>query len=158
VDDAGELLQGTGRPASGVRWHEEYPLTETLDALQLVVGAHRSLGWSGRSVPDWWLYQIVLGDLVVGDVGFHGPPAVGARPEVEIGYDVVPGLRGRGIATTACRLLLALAWAQGAAVVRAETDPDNVASQRVLLNAGFTHAGSDRYSLTRPSPVVGSAA
>jgi RimJ/RimL family protein N-acetyltransferase len=158
LDDAGALLDGTSGPSAGLRWHEEYPLAETLDALQLVVAAHRAEGWSGRSLPDWWMYQIVCDDLVVGDAGFHGPPAVDAQPEVEIGYDVVPGIRGRGVATTACRLLLVLAWAQGAAVVRAETDPDNVASQRVLLNAGFTPAGSDRYAHRRPVPVSMGAA
>ena len=158
LDDAAELLAGTAGPVSGMRGHEEYPLAETLDALQLVEAAHHAVGWSGDSLPDWWMYQIVCDDVVIGDVGFHGPPAVGGQPEVENGYDVVPGLRGRGIATTACRLLLALAWSQGAAVVRAETDPDNEASRRVLLNAGFSTAGPDRYALLRPAPVVGSAA
>jgi RimJ/RimL family protein N-acetyltransferase len=69
---------------------------------------------------------------------------------VEIGYDVVPALRGLGIAGRACRLVLEQAWRDGADVVGAETDPDNVPSQRVLTGAGFTSLGYFRYVIERP--------
>jgi len=45
----------------------------------------------------------------------------------------------------------AKAWGDGATVVRAETDADNLASRRVLLRAGFAAVGRDRYVITRPS-------
>ena len=48
---------------------------------------------------------------------------------VEIGYAVVPGLRGRGVAGRAVAQLLALAWRDGADEVLAGTDEDNAASQ-----------------------------
>jgi RimJ/RimL family protein N-acetyltransferase len=166
------LLSGAGTPEPGLRWHEDYPMAETLDALAMTVQAHRETGWSTEVQPLWWAQQIVLTHptreaTVVGDIGFHGPPAVEATPavhakpaderrgdepvELEIGYNVVAALRGRGIATQACRLLLAYAWRHGATLVRAETDPDNHPSQRVLLRAGFTEVGSFRYEIARPA-------
>ncbi|MFP5282785.1 MAG: GNAT family N-acetyltransferase, partial [Actinomycetes bacterium] len=63
---------------------------------------------------------------------------------------VVPGMRGRGVATAACRLLLAVAWHDGASVVEAETEPGNVASQRVLAGAGFLAGPTGRWTARRP--------
>jgi ribosomal-protein-alanine N-acetyltransferase len=125
-------------------------MEETLSALAMLVAAHRAVGWSGGTRPSWWLHQIVLGDTVVGDVGFHGPPAATGPVEVEIGYNVVGGLRGRGIGTQACRLLLLLAWRDGARLVRAEVDPGNEASRRVLLRCGFTELDGLRFQAERP--------
>lgn len=150
LDEAAALLAGTGRPAAGLRWHEEYPMTETLTALGMVVAAHRAAGEPLPATPSWWLHQIVLGDQVVGDVGFHGPPPLTGRVEVEIGYNVVEGLRGRGIATRACGLILEQAWRDGAAVVLAETGAGNVASHQVLLHCGFA-GRRGRYEHPRPT-------
>jgi [ribosomal protein S5]-alanine N-acetyltransferase len=65
------------------------------------------------------------------------------RPGVaETGYWVIPRARGRGLATRAVRL--ASAWAlsdAGLARVEALVEPDNVASQRALLAAGFRAEG-----------------
>jgi len=148
-------MAGGGEPGPGLRWHEEYPLEETLDALAMTLGARPVSEEPLATEPLWWLHQIVLaapggGGLVVGDVGFHGPPAGSGRAEVEIGYDVVPALRGLGIAGRACRLVLEQAWRDGADVVGAETGPDNLASQRVLTGAGFTSLGYFRYVIERP--------
>jgi RimJ/RimL family protein N-acetyltransferase len=41
--------------------------------------------------------------MVIGDVGFVGPP--GEDGVVEIGFSVIPSYRGRGIATEAVRAL-----------------------------------------------------
>jgi predicted acetyltransferase len=53
-----------------------------------------------------------------------------------IGYSVVPWKRNRGYATSALRLMLPEARAQGLAYVEITTDPDNIASQRVILANG----------------------
>jgi RimJ/RimL family protein N-acetyltransferase len=66
--------------------------------------------------------------------GFTGPPQDG---EVEIGYQVAPAHRGRGVATAAVRTWVERAHAAGVHRVVARTDPAAVASARVLERAGF---------------------
>ncbi|HEU0193951.1 MAG TPA: GNAT family protein [Gaiellales bacterium] len=66
---------------------------------------------------------------------------------VELGYGVHPSARGRGVGRRA--VSLATAWAfdvLGAARVEARTDPENLASQRLLEKAGFTAEGVERSS------------
>ena len=53
-----------------------------------------------------------------------------------IGYSVVPWKRRRGYATQALRLMLPMARERGLVHVDLTTDPDNVASQRVILANG----------------------
>ena len=53
-----------------------------------------------------------------------------------IGYSVVPWKQRRGYATQALALLLCEAPAQGLAYVQITTDPENLASQRVILANG----------------------
>jgi len=51
--------------------------------------------------------------------------------------------------TLAARLLLELAWRDGATVVRAETTSDNVASRRVLIKAGLVAGGDGVFEVRR---------
>lgn len=153
VTEATALLAGAGRPGPGLRWHAEYPMEETLGALGMIVDTHRMAGWDGQRLPQWWLHQILLADEVVGDIGFHSPPAEQGPVEVEIGYNVVEGLRGRGIATRACGLVVAQTWRDGAVAVRAEAD--NPASATVLVRSGFTSLGYRRYMIERPIEAPG---
>jgi ribosomal-protein-alanine N-acetyltransferase len=57
----------------------------------------------------WGHHQVVetSSGLVVGGVGFHGPPNSG---EAEIGYGIVVSRRGRGYATEAVATLVSSAW------------------------------------------------
>lgn len=148
---AHRLLAGTATAADRTGWHEQYPMTETATALQVVVAASAAMGWSGLEPPRWWTHQIVVAGLVVGDAGFCGPPAADGPAVVEISYAVVPAWRGRGVATAACRQLLELAWQGGANAVIAEVDPTNEASVRVLTAAGFRRESPDRY---RAGPIA----
>lgn len=60
----------------------------------------------------------------------------------ELGYRVGQEASGRGVATTTVRHLCSIAPSRhGVRTLRAATSRDNVASQRVLLNAGFTEVG-----------------
>ena len=61
-----------------------------------------------------------------------------------IGYAVVPGKRGQGHATRALGLLLPEARAVGLRHVELTTDPENVASQRVITTNGGVLVGSFR--------------
>ena len=137
--------------ADTTAWHPDYPLPETVDALALRLSAHQVDG-PPAAVPPWWVHEIRYRGQVVGDAGFHGPPAATGPVEVEVGYAVVPALRGRGIATRACALLLAVAWRTGADTVLAETELTNLASRSVLARNGFLPSG-DGYAVTRPGAL-----
>lgn len=120
-----------GAPGAGDRWHADYPFADELDPLRSLLVE--------RAEPDpvFTMYQVRMraDGIAVGGIGFHGP--LDANGAAEIGYGLVEGVRGRGYATEAVRAITALAFAHGAALVKADTDPLNVASQRVLLGAGF---------------------
>jgi RimJ/RimL family protein N-acetyltransferase len=129
-------------------WHPEYPLPDSIDAIAMLFAAHRAILGAVSKSPSWWIHQIVVDGVVVGDIGFHGPPS----PElaVEIGYSVVPALRGRGIASRACALIVQQAWQDGADTVIAETDADNVVSQAVLRRNGFQRRSDGVFMINRP--------
>jgi RimJ/RimL family protein N-acetyltransferase len=59
-----------------------------------------------------------------------------------VGYWLAPQARGRGLTSAALRALSRWAFEElGLGRVELVTDPDNVASQRVAENAGFTREG-----------------
>jgi RimJ/RimL family protein N-acetyltransferase len=64
--------------------------------------------------------------------------------EGEIGYWVAPWARGRGVASAAVRRLSAHMFEQGLQRLVLRTDPENAASQRVAIAAGFTREGISR--------------
>ena len=143
----------TGCVEEPIPWHDDYPQPETLDGWAMVLAAHEVMGSVLTSgPPPWWVHQIVDADEVVGDIGFHGPPAYGAARTavVEIGYNVVPARRRQGLATRACAMIIELAWRDGADRVVAVTDPYNVGSQQVLLRNGFRQSFGGGFSLERP--------
>jgi RimJ/RimL family protein N-acetyltransferase len=129
-------------------WHPQYPLPDSIDAIAMLFASHRAMLGAVNESPVWWIHQIIVDAVVVGDIGFHGPP----DPElaVEIGYSVVPAWRGRGVASRACALILQQAWQDGADTVIAETDTDNVASQAVLLRNGFRRGPDGVFVINRP--------
>ncbi len=87
--------------------------------------------------PASWL--IVEDDQVVGMCSITRPPREGV---IDIGYGIAPSRRNRGIAGRAIRDVVA--WARtnpGVQAITAETSPANLASQRVLVRAGFVQVG-----------------
>ncbi len=86
--------------------------------------------------------------VIIGDVGFHGPPDAGS---LEVGYALAPGWRGRGYATEAVGRLCAWGLGEGGAhVVTARIRPDNEASARVVARLGFERVGvADGFELWR---------
>lgn len=90
---------------------------------------------------DWYAMWIIENEdgIRVGDLCFKGYED-GKNPE--IGYGIDEEFQGKGYATEAVKLALAWAFSHpGVAAVEAETDPDNIASQRVLAKCGFKPAG-----------------
>ena len=138
-------------------WAPDYPGDGDVVIARLLQGADQDVGrewgqvgqaragiaagWRAvRAEPGdeaWGHRQVVerASGLVVGGIGFFGPPL---DAEVEIGYGIVPSRQGRGYATEALLAMIAMAWADARVrTVVAGTDPGNVASQRVLGKAGF---------------------
>jgi [ribosomal protein S5]-alanine N-acetyltransferase len=148
---AGKLRTALRPQPVGVQlpsWHPQYPLPDSVDAIAMVFAAHEAVHGATGEPPAWWIHQMVVDGVVVGDIGFHGPP--GPERTVEIGYSVVPAWRRRGVATRACNLILQQAWQDGAEIVVAETDHDNVASQKVLLSNGFRQGSDGIFMIERP--------
>jgi predicted acetyltransferase len=82
-----------------------------------------------------WIWD---GDFC-GSIGFRWRPGDSTLPDYvlgHIGFAVAPWKRGRGAATRALALMLDEARARGLDYVELTTDPDNVASQRVIAANG----------------------
>lgn len=126
-------------PAGNDRWADDFPFggdvaaTGALLQATALRGDQRPFGYS--------LLRRRSDGLAIGGIGFKGPPEDGA---LEVGYGLAPSARGQGYATEALIAMLGIAAGLGVAVVRADTEPDNVASQRTLEKAGFLPAGGDR--------------
>lgn len=153
VRHAADLLRGRRpRPEGGWGFDPGYPTADTVDALAMLTAAHEAMARTlVAAEPVWWMFYVVVGQTVVGDVGFHGPPAAEPPYAVEIGYQILPAWRGRGLATRACELLLVQAWRDGADLVTAEVEPGNEASRRVLLHCGFRLRDDGVFALFRPT-------
>ena len=79
-----------------------------------------------------------------GSIGLRWRPGTTALPPHclgHIGYAVVPWKQRSGYATTALRLILPEAKAAGLRYVELTTDPDNIASQRVIESNGGVLVG-----------------
>jgi RimJ/RimL family protein N-acetyltransferase len=131
-------------PARDRPWARGYPLEGDTRACASYAGHLPASAGPGGSNPFGY-YQIVEEDVVVGGIGFHGPPDGGM---VEVGYGVVPGVRGRGVATAALRMLLSQVIAAGDGAGRVtrvvgRTEETNVASQKVMLAVGMQLVGRD---------------
>jgi RimJ/RimL family protein N-acetyltransferase len=125
--DEGEALHD-GRSLPGWAFADGYPLPDTKDGVGFLV-RHR--------VTAFGFYLAVRRDdrLVIGEIGFTGPAQEGV---VAIGYAIVPSARRQGFATEAVVALTTWALAQPEVdEVRAQTLPDNEASIRAVLRAGF---------------------
>lgn len=133
---------------AGWTWIDGRPYEGTQVAAGMIVAAADAGVWQ----PEWGMYVLVrtADHVAIGGIGWHGPPDAGAA---ELGYDLSESARGRGYASEALRALSAWALEQpGVAVVVARTEEENVASQRVMVRAGFARVDSAeelwRYELT----------
>ncbi|HEY2520030.1 MAG TPA: GNAT family N-acetyltransferase [Streptosporangiaceae bacterium] len=137
-------------------WAHGYPLPGTrIAARMLLRGAEAAGDAADGRIPPWGMFQIVLRGTgeVIGDIGFHGPPDPAGT--AEIGYGLVEGHRGRGLAGESAVAVCALAWSRpGVRRIVAQTDQANAPSAGVLRHAGFhddgTADGMRHFSLPRP--------
>lgn len=132
LEGAQEILEG--------RRHEDWTAGYPTPGDLVVAGRIVEGAWTPASdTRPWGVWTILVDAVVVGGVGFHSDPDDGGW--VEIGYGIAEEHRGQGITTTALRMLLDKAQDGGASGAFATTDPDNVASQRVLQHCGFVRDG-----------------
>ncbi|RHW27635.1 N-acetyltransferase [Nocardioides immobilis] len=107
---------------------------------------HRQMGRATDGVGVSQAIVDLSDDRAVGLV------VVSLRPQPRVGglgYWVVPAARGRGAATVGGRLIMPWSFeALGLQRLEAWVEPTNLASQRVLLRAGFQHEGRLRNFFT----------
>jgi predicted acetyltransferase len=99
-------------------------------------------GSKASRIPGFHLW-IWDGDFC-GSIGLrwrHGSDELPPYVLGHIGYSVVPWKRGRGYAKAALGMMLVHARAEGLGYVELTTDPDNLASQRVIVANGGTLVG-----------------
>lgn len=88
----------------------------------------------------YWLIAIKTPSFGVGLIGYKGIPNL--HGEVEIGYGISPNMQGKGYMTEAVNAFSHWAFqADDCLAIRAQTDPHNIASQKVLQKAKFSLTG-----------------
>jgi ribosomal-protein-alanine N-acetyltransferase len=125
----------------GATLSDDWPLPDLLDVLPLQASASAEDARFGV-----WIVIEVATQVVVGDIGFIGPP--GDDGIVEIGYSVVPDRRGHRYAAEAGLALVGWAFrVEGVNAVVAGTDADNLPSIWTLEHLGFSRTGDDDLQL-----------
>ncbi len=139
LDDHGARAVLDGRPPDGLMWAEGYPLVSTIQA------AADLLEREPRTLRDLFAYfQIVRrnGSYVIGDCGFESP--LDARGAVEIRWQLVQRLHGRGLESEALEALIGFAFTRDEVVcVRASARTGDFGRRRLLERVGMMAVGED---------------
>lgn len=146
-----------GEPADGELWAPGYPDPMDVEGARDFLKACASTG-DPRPFGNFEIRRAEDG-AAIGGLGFNRTPD--AEGTVTIGYALIPGARGQGYASEALRALLDFAWSKGVALVQADADLDNAASQHVMRAAGMREVGEDHrvryFELPAPPAVPTSA-
>jgi RimJ/RimL family protein N-acetyltransferase len=136
VAEAERIVARSAAPADA--WAVDFPFEGDVGAAEAFLRATAALG----EQRPFGYYRIArLSDgLAVGGIGFKGQPDGRC---VEIGYGLAPSARGHGYAAEAVIALLSVAADNGLLRVIADTNPDNIASQRTLIRCGFRLMSTD---------------
>lgn len=122
-----------GEPGPEDHWAEGFPREDDSDPAAGLAAAQ-------QDPAPFGIYALVPREhgRVIGSAGFFGPPD--ADGEVTIGYGMVEPEWGQGYGTQAVARLVEICRAHGGVTaINADTDPDNIGSQRVLEKNGFKH-------------------
>ena len=128
-DEAARVVAGT--PADGDNWAEGFPREDDRDGAA-------GLASAVSDPAPFGCYRIVapVSGQTIGTAGFYGPPDESGQ--VTIGYGLVDQEWGNGYGTHAVTGLIEICRGNGAVTaIVADTDLDNIASQRVLEKNGF---------------------
>ncbi|KAH8665104.1 acyl-CoA N-acyltransferase [Tricladium varicosporioides] len=80
--------------------------------------------------------------VIVGRIGFHGPPS--SNGTVEVGYETSPEHRNQGHAKAAMQIFVDVARGmESVKILRACVAPENAASRRVVESAGLRIVGRE---------------
>ncbi|MFI7593025.1 GNAT family N-acetyltransferase [Micromonospora sp. NPDC049359] len=139
ADDIADLVDGCADPLSQ-RFVSTMPSPYTEVDARSWVKAGAPAVWAGGGAA----YAIAdpATDRLLGATGLSNP--MPARSQADIGYWLRPAARGRGLATAATRALSEHAFDIGTRRLELHTEPENAASQRVALAAGFRYEGLRR--------------
>ena len=108
---------------------------ECQNILQMWEAYYHSIGFE----PPWIGYFIQDHEQIVGTCAFTGKPV---NHRVEVSYYTFPAHEGKGIATWACKALVALAYAHDPTIIIfAKTAPENNASTSILKKNAFVFSG-----------------
>jgi RimJ/RimL family protein N-acetyltransferase len=130
-DEAARVVAGT--PGDGDNWAAGFPRQDDRDGSAALASAAADPGPYGN-------YRIVVlaRRQTIGTAGFYGPPDEAGQ--VTIGYGLVDHEWGNGYGTAAAAGLIEVCRRRGGvSTILADTDQDNIASQRVLRKNGFEH-------------------
>jgi RimJ/RimL family protein N-acetyltransferase len=131
IDEAERIL--AREPGTQDSWAQDFPFDGDVIGLTMFLRATAAFG---DQYPFGHYVVVRTADgQAIGGVGFKGQPKNGT---VEIGYGLAPSARGNGYAAEAAQTLVTLAREHGLSRIVADTDTDNIASQRTLEHAGFT--------------------
>ncbi|MDH2445417.1 GNAT family N-acetyltransferase [Amnibacterium sp. CER49] len=136
VDEARRIRGRT--PRADDSWAHDYPFEG--DVAGLGAFLHASERFGEQRPFGYYRISRRADGLAIGGIGFKGAPVDGI---VEIGYGLAPSGRGHGYAAEALRAVCSLAAGLGVRLVRADTELDNLASQRTLGHAGFRVVSED---------------
>ena len=90
-----------------------------------------------------WIMDV--DDVIVGTIGAYDYK----DDQIEIGFSVVPGWQGRGLATEALKKVLEyLTENEGISCVTAWCAAENVGSRKVLEKAGMQFLGTEKHAIT----------
>jgi RimJ/RimL family protein N-acetyltransferase len=126
-----------------------FPPQALLTAATFDTWLHRRLELMASGTGIDWAIADAASDRALGQMTVFARGSTLTGDAAEIGYQLVPSARGKGIAKEACRLAIAHAFAPqdrgglGLRRLTAETAADNAASNAVLRAAGFTQFGRE---------------
>jgi hypothetical protein len=143
-DEADRIAAGT--PGERDNWAEGFPRQDDRDVAAVLAAAAvlADADADGAGVGDgdgpgpFGSYRLVspAGGQTIGTAGFYGPPDESGQ--VIIGYGMVSREWGNGYGTEAVACLIEICRRDGGVTaILADTELDNVASQRVLEKNGF---------------------
>lgn len=134
------LLAGCKREliGQGIRPSDSWPTEDTWDVLPVFASVLERQG--APSGFETWMIVEKSSGRVIGDIGFHGCP--NELGEVEIGFGLAEGERGKGFGSEALSTLIDWVREQGCVrLIRANCLLENRPSARILQKAGLRETG-----------------